>query len=197
MQVDACCLGRFRPTAAVASSTAKWTTAVLSLCRTSVTGPSLQFCHSGCGTTAICRKAPLRQTKLAGWRSNHAHAGQNEKISGISRDGGPGCSGVDDKAAWSPALRSVSPPCRLQIEGFEASANTLWKPMAIPSSKTVSVSSHAGAGNQRTCPVRIHERHITARRTVRLGGPFFARSRKRFGIRSVECWPPACPSVLA
>ena len=99
MQVDACCLGRSRPTAAAASSTAKRTTAVLSLCRTSVTGLSLPFCHSGCGTTAFCRKARLRQTKLASWRSNHAHAGQNEKISDISRDSGPGCSGVDDKPA--------------------------------------------------------------------------------------------------
>lgn len=109
MQVDACCLGRFRPTAAVASSTAKWTTAVLSLCRTSVTGLSLQFCHSGCGTTAICRKARLRQKRLAGWRSNHAHAGQNEKILGISRDGGPGSSGVDDKPAWSLTTLADAP----------------------------------------------------------------------------------------
>jgi hypothetical protein len=204
MKVDACCLGRFRTTAAVASSTAKRTTAVLSLYRTSVTGLSLPFCHSGCGITAVCRKARLRQTKLAGWRSNHALAGQNEKISDISRDSGPGCSGVDDKPAWR--LTTLADAPTLHVARSWPFMTHRAHPILLGARLCGMCCPHAGGERVTTCgrgqskgrgPVRIRERHIAARRTVRLGGQFFARPRKLSGIRAVECWPPACPSVLA
>ncbi|EUC20491.1 UNVERIFIED_ORG: hypothetical protein BDU10_8658 [Burkholderia sp. CF145] len=35
------------------------------------------------------------------------------------------------------------------LKGSKASVNKLWKSMAIPSSMAVSVSSHAGVGNQK------------------------------------------------
>lgn len=204
MQVDACCLGRFRPTAAVASSTAKRTTAVLSLYRTSVTGLSLQFCHSGCGITAVCRKARLRQTKLASWRSNHAHAGQNEKISGISRDNGAGCSGVDDKPARRLPTFADAPT--LDVARSLPLMTHLAQPILLRARLCGVCCPHAGGERVITCgrgqskargPVRIRDRHIVARRTVHLGGQFLARPQKLSAIRAVECWPPACPSVLA